>query len=691
MIHFPHYFLAVGAVLIVTTLCSAQPANFHVAPNGNDAWSGTLAQPNPQRTDGPVASLTRARDLVRAARKSGLAVPVNVLIAPGVYYLEQGLALNAQDSGSPEAPITYQGQSRHSVRLIGGKRIAIWKPVTDPAILARLTQNARQNVLQADLRAQGVNNFGQIVSRGFGRPMRPAALELFLNDKPMTLARWPNDGFLKIAAIPQDQTQGDDHGGKLGKLPAGFFYDGDRPAAWQASDDIHVHGYWAWDWANSYERVASINTHTRLLKTAPPHGQYGFRTGQRFYFLNVLEELDSPGEWYLHRPTGILYFWPPEKIQDSQAIVSVLSEPLFSLNQVAHVTIRNLTIECARGVGVEFVAGHHNTLADCRLTNLGNYAAIVRGGNHHRVQGCEISHTGDGGIDLVGGDRKTLSPANHLAYNNHIHHIGRWSKCYVPGIHINGVSIRAANNLIHDHPHCAILFGGNDHVIELNEIHHVCLETGDVGAIYTGRDYSYRGNVIRHNYIHHTGGVGMGSMGVYMDDCVSGTHILGNVFYKVQRAVFLGGGRDFRVENNVFVDCDPAVQLDGRGMDKSPVWHNMVYTTMKKRLEDVNWTQPPYRTRYPELASLDQYYQADPGIPPENILLARNVCVGKWLSVGWHATNQALQLRDNLVNTDPLFLDVPAGNFQLADHSPAYKLGFKRIPIERIGLVKEPE
>src|SRR6266851_8607022 len=160
----------------------------------------------------------------------------------------------------------------------------------------------------------------------------------------------------------------------------------------------------------------------------------------------------------------------------------------------------------------------------------------------------------------------------------------RWSKCYVPAVLLDGVGLRASHNLIHDHPHCAILFGGNDHLIEFNEIHHIALETGDVGAIYTGRDYTFRGNRIRHNYIHHTGGVGMGSMGVYMDDCVSGTEVFGNVFFKVHWAMFIGGGRDHRVENNLFVDCDPAVRADGRGLEPSPVWRDMVDSYMRQQL-----------------------------------------------------------------------------------------------------------
>jgi hypothetical protein len=268
----------------------------------------------------------------------------------------------------------------------------------------------------------------------------------------------------------------------------------------------------------------------------------------------------------------------------------------------------------------------------------------------------------------------------------------------VAAIHLNGVGLRASHNLIHDHPHCAILYWGNDHLMEFNEIHHIAMETGDVGAIYTGRDYTFRGNKIRHNFIHHTGGVGMGSMGVYMDDCVSGTEVFGNIFYKVHWAMFIGGGRDHRVENNLFVDCDPAVRADGRGLDKSPVWRNMVDDTMRKRLAEVPLDL--YRERYPEMKSLDRYYgppqgpaitgEAFKGVPPEDNVVARNVCIGKWMDVGWHATTRMLQLENNLTDAGPSLMAMPndqsrATDFALNKSSPAWALGFRQIPVEQIG------
>jgi hypothetical protein len=225
------------------------------------------------------------------------------------------------------------------------------------------------------------------------------------------------------------------------------------------------------------------------------------------------------------------------------------------------------------------------------------------------------------------------------------------------------------------------------------------LETGDVGAIYTGRDYTFRGNRIRHNFIHHTGGVGMGSMGVYMDDCVSGTEVFGNIFYKVHWAMFIGGGRDHRVENNLFVECDPAVRVDGRGLDTSPVWRDMVNVTMRQRLTEVPLEL--YRARYPELTSLDRYYgppggpaitgEAFRGVPPEGNLIARNVCAGKWLEVGWHARPEMLRIENNLTNAANSLAKTitdasPARDFVLKHDSPAFALGFERIPVERIGL-----
>ncbi len=692
-----------GFLVFCTTLLGAWSglaAPLYVSTSGSDANTGTRAK--------PFATLERARDQVRRLREGGK-LPrggLTIWLRGGDYFRTNALELTAVDSGTPNAPLVWRAAQGETVRLLGGRKLTGFEPVTEPAILARLPEPARGHVLQVNLKALGITEFGQMRSRGFARATTPSHGELFCGGRPMTLARWPNEGaFEHIAGYPDAGASKDEHGGQLGKLEQGFTYSGDRPRGWKDTGNLWVHGYWSWDWANSYERVDSIDLEHRAIKTAAPYGLYGFRKDQRFYFLNVLEELDQPGEWFLDSKTGVLYFWPPPasafKVQSSapEVLFSLLGDPLLKLTDVSHVTFRGLALEATRSSAVQIRGGASNRIAGCLIRNVGNYGVTIEGGTGHGVIGCDIFDTGDGGVSLDGGDRQTLRPGGHFAENCHFARQGRWSKCYVPAVLIGGVGQRASHNLIHDHPHCAILFNGNDHLLEFNEIHHIALETGDVGAIYTGRDYTYRGNRIRYNFIHDTGGVGMGSMGIYMDDCVSGTEILGNVFYKVQRAAFLGGGRDHQVVNNIFVDCNYAVELDGRGLDSSPVWRGMVDQTMRQRLAEVPLAL--YRERYPALKTLDAFYgppggraiegAAFIGVPPENNVVARNIAVGKWLHEYWHATPGMLLLENNLTNAVASFVRSPgnparATDFALRRDSPARKPGFQPIPLEKFGL-----
>ncbi len=676
-------------------------ADVYVAPGGDDSNAGTK--------EAPFASLEHARDAVRDLRgkQSSSNEVITVWLAGGDYERTNALDLTAADSGSSQARVVWRSLPGQTARLLGGKRISGFRAVTNQEVLNRLRESARGHVVELDLSNFGISSFGELKSRGFGRATVPAHSEFFYDGRPMTLARWPNEGQSEqIAGFPEDKAQPDEHGGKIGKLEDGFFYSGDRAKDWKDTSDLWVHGYWSWDWANSYEHVASIDLEKRLLKTDAPYGLYGFRKGQRIHFLNLLEELDQPGEWFLDRKSGMLYFWPPDHGKSGasapESLLSLSADPLLRLKGASFVTIQQLVLEATRANAVEINDGEGNVIAGCTIRNIGNYGVRISGGRRHGVMSCDIWDTGDGGVSLDGGNRSDLTPAEHFVENCHFQRQGRWSKCYVPAILIGGVGSRASHNLIHDHPHCAILFTGNDHLLEYNEIHHIALETGDVGAIYTGRDYTFRGNRIRCNYIHHTGGVGMGSMGVYMDDCVSGTEIFGNIFYKVQRAAFLGGGRDHQVVNNVFVDCNYAVELDGRGLDKSPVWHNMVDKTMRQSLAAAPLKL--YRERYPAMKSLDSAYgppdgpaivgEAFKGVPPEGNVVSRNVCVGKWLNVYWNATPSMLKLENNLTNAVPGFVASPgdfspATDFRLKRESPAFKLGFEQVPAEKMGLYRD--
>lgn len=665
-------------ILIIAILTTAPAAEFHVATSGNDAWSGSLSTPNSQKTDGPFLTLERAQQAIRQLKqgagisKSG----VTVHVGRGLYALSKPLSFTTADSGTQEAPIVYRAQPGAEVRLSGGKNLLAFTPVTDPQILRLLDVSARGKVLQSDLHAIGLTNYGTASGGG---------LELFFEDKPMPISRWPNEGFVRMAEV-LGSTPVDVRGTK-GCVEGLFAYEGDRPQRWTQEKDLWLHGYWFWDWSDQRQRVRAVDLANKTIELVPPYHGYGYRKGQWYYAYNLLSEIDQPGEWHLDRVTGILYFWPPSSGEHGNATVSVLPS-LVTLDGVSHLTLRGFILEAARETAIRITGGAGNRIAGCTIRNVGGAALAINGGTNHGVLGCDIYQCGAGGVSLVGGDRTSLTPAGHFADNNHIHHYGRWRPMYSAGLSLSGVGNRATHNLIDNAPHQAISFGGNDHLMEFNEIHSVCHESNDAGAIYAGRDWTMRGTVIRHNYLHDiTGFEGRGCVGIYLDDMFCGTQIFGNVFCRVSSAAFVGGGRDCLVENNIFVECRPAVHVDARalGWAKYHADEWVKEGNEKGTLSGIRFRELPYSERYPILANI----LADDPWAPKGNAIARNICVGgRWDDIESKA-RPLLVFQDNLLGQDPVFVDSAAGNFQLKEHSPAWKLGFKRLPIERIGLYRD--
>jgi hypothetical protein len=646
----------------------ARAAEVFVAPTGNDAADGSAEK--------PVATLRRALDRVRVIRAAEPSRdrPIEIELGAGRYELAQPVELTREDSGTERSPTVVRAAAGGRAVLSGGRTVKDWMPVTEEAVVARLDPVARSHVVQADLKALGVADYG-VMSGGFGLSGGPG-LELFHDDIPMTVARYPNKGFIKITEV-LGPTPVDIRGTK-GCREALFKTDDQRVARWATEPAGMVLGYWFWDWAEQRQPIESVDAAGLVLSLKEPFHGYGYRKGQWFYGFNLLCELDAPGEWYLDSDRGILYFWPPTAANAGTNVVSVLTN-LVRVKDASHVVLRGLTFEAARSTGVSISGGRSVTVAGCIFRNLGGPGVSIRGTGHH-VTGCDISNTGDGGISIGGGDRKTLTPGSNVADNNHIHHYGRWNRMLRSGIAIDGVGNRVAHNLIHHAPHMAIVFGGNDHVLEFNEVHHVCEESNDAGAIYAGRDWTCRGTLIRYNYLHDiTGFEGKGCVGVYLDDQFSSARIEGNLFRRVTRAAFIGGGRDNAIVNNVFIDCTPAVHVDARGLG----WAAPIRETLMKRLADVPWKEEPWKSRYPDLAGLD----ADPGqMTPAGNVIERNIqWRGKWDAIEAKA-GAFLTFRNNLLGMDPSFVDEKAGDFQLRDDAFALRMGFERIPLDKIGL-----
>ena len=263
--HIASLALAVCAAAIMLTeagTVSAQPTTIYVSTTGEDSWTGALPDPNADRSDGPLATLEAARDALRGPANADGAT---VVVRGGIYERSETFHLTGEDSGSDGAPVVYRAADGETPRFVGGRRPRDFAAVTDAAILNRLTPEARGHVVQADLNALGVTDFGDPGGGG---------LELFFNGEPMTPARWPNEGFVRVTDLvggdPVDVrgTKGD----KIGK----FMYDGDRPSRWTEESDPWVHGYWFWDWSDQRQRVESIDLENNVIAVEPPYHNYGY-------------------------------------------------------------------------------------------------------------------------------------------------------------------------------------------------------------------------------------------------------------------------------------------------------------------------------------------------------------------------------------------------------------------------------
>jgi hypothetical protein len=334
--------------------------------------------------------------------------------------------------------------------------------------------------------------------------------------------------------------------------------------------------------------------------------------------------LDRPGEWYLDTQTKTIYFWPPAPLKDGDTEVSIASG-MFVLDNAPNVTIRHLTIDGVRGNGFQINGAANITVDHASVRNAGGVAVWSTASDSH-FRFMHVSNTGEGGIVIFAGNRKTLAPGNSSVEDSVIHDYAQRTRTYRPAIAVSGVGDRIERNHIYDGPHTAIIFAGNDHHIAGNEIDHVAREVDDTGAIYTGRDWTSRGTVIEDNFMHDIGTADHPSatMGIYLDDQAGGTTIRRNLFSKVNQAVFIGGGRDNIIEDNLFVNCSPAIHVDSRGLTWQRALAMSPTGPLQQGLGLVNYTQPPYSTHYPSLATM---LTDAPGAPKGNVI-RRNAVVG---------------------------------------------------------------
>ncbi len=660
-------------------------AELHVAPSGSDANPGILAR--------PFATLEGARDEIRTLKSRG-GLPeggVAVIVHGGEYRVTGTFRLGAGDGGTETAPVVYRAAPGERPRFRGGLRISGFRPVSEAAILDRLPEEARGKVVQVDLRVSGVKQVIPLRLGGFasGAGFRTwPAVEVFFDGEAMPLARWPNDGFIQIAEVTgMDNLQSH---GRQGVKDGRFTYEGDRPRRWKGEREVWLYGYWFWDWADSYDRVASIDPERREIVIAPPYHRYGYRKGQRFRAINVLSEIDTPGEWYLDRETLTLYFWPPpapeRSLEDLFVELSQADFPLVELENVSHLALVGLTWELGGADGMIVKGGNRCLIAGCTVQCLGGNGIEVHGGTAHGILSCDIRSMGRGGVVLVGGDRRTLIPGGHFIENCHIRDLSRIDHTYTPGVRLEGVGNRISHNLVHGVLSSAFRVEGNDHRIEYNEVFDVLLESDDQGGADMFGNPTYRGDIFRYNWWHHIGSWSRngeqphcGQAGIRLDDAICGVLVYGNVFQKCSAGglgfggVQIHGGKENIVDNNLFLDCAAAISFSPWGERR---WRESVRNALSRGGID----RGLYLARYPELKQLSEGHDSNH--------VWRNVALRCDRFLLRDPGRQEL-IENWVVPDDPGFAKASLEEFTGRSSPACTRIGFRPIPLDEIGLYRD--
>ncbi len=518
--------------------------DWYVAPVGNDAWSGLLAEPNTAGTDGPFASLNRARDAVRIQLATDAAKPNVVNVRAGTYRLKAALELGEKDSGTASAPVVWRGYEKERPRVTGTLPLVDWEPAG---------LEGRPSALKIKLpEKQDLALCKQLLLRG----------------KRLPIARYPNadesDPITKGWAFA---------GGKDWPMYADIPGEDKhtlqvRPAdqrSWGHPEDAEVFVFARFNWWNDLVAVSAKDADTGVL-TLAKDCSYPIRSGNRYFVQGPLEEMDAPGEWHLDPRTRTLFFLPPDHTRASD-VELVVAAGLLKVKNGRHLSIENMDWDGTNGSAVVFENSDGCRFAGHMLRSVGYWAGTgvsVSGGKNVEVRSNTVVGAGRNAVSVSGGVRETLERCEHVVENNHLHDFGVYFKQGV-GVSVSGVGSSVVRNWIHNGPRFGVMHGGNLNLIEGNHLHDLSLETEDTGAIYSGgRDWiTPRGSVIRHNWIHDIWGMDLHdgkfitphfSWGIYLDDNSGGVDVIGNLVERCGRGgVHMHAARDCVIENNIWV------------------------------------------------------------------------------------------------------------------------------------------
>ena len=701
---------------------AAERADFFVSTDGSDQWSGSLAEPNSDKSDGPFATLQRARDAVRDL-KTTKKDDIVVLIRGGTYRLKQTIVFGLQDSAGDKSSIIYAAWPGETPVFTSGHEIKDWVRASEE--LPGLPVHARGKVLVANVTGQ--------------------FRTLFDGDGLLPRAR--SAGFIPLK------------GGSRNRLhfPAG------KVKSWRNVQDVEIVVRPHHAWIMNILPLKSVDEQSQLAYTSidatyAMNPLHFLKTTESCWVENALEELDEPGEWVLNSQEGKVYLWPrnesPVVAPELTELIRVegkIDEQGPSDTPVKNLCFRGLTLMHGESYRLEKddaglqhdwdMQDKANSLfrlrgvegcmiEQCRFAHSGSGAIrIDLHGQRNRISGNLIEHMGGAGILLCGYGPGTKDVnKNNLVFNNHIHHIGR-IYAHSPGIMVwQSGENRVANNLVHHTPYTAIILSGcmtdffakrgrelgrtlrldelvglpkkptledvrpylhtKNNKIEANEIHHAMETMGDGNAIYIRG--SGAGNVIRRNYVHHLVAPMIMQAAIRTDGGQMDTLIAENIIYKCTSQGILSKLNN-RCENNIVADiiAPPRgyyLSLREGPLTGATIQRNIFYSSsttctfideLPARNNRVSEDRRGRSLAMAKDADTDYniYYCAADGDLGEQML----------------EKQRADGIDEHSLAVDPMFKDPANGDFRLQPNSPALKLGFVPIDLSKIGLIDQED
>lgn len=656
--------------LLSGLMVSAQNKTIFIAPDGNDAHLGTI--------DKPIKTIQKAQAMIaeKGERLSGNDT-LFVVLREGTYRLLKGLVFTKEHTGTKNNPVIFKSYKDEKAIVSGGRTLSKFKALSKKHPLYKKNKELSDKIIEIDLKRNGIMPFGKLRLAGFSGNEAPKNYflhELFFNKKPVALSRWPNKGFSEFSTTVSDTVNG--------QVFTGIVYKDPHVASFKNEPNVLLHGYWKYLWADAYEQALKIDIEKNTLWLNPPYNHYKFAQNKPFAVYNAISEIDVPGEWAYDYTQHKIYFYPPGDFDKRSMELSVCKTPLLTLQEVENIHFKDLIFEMGAQEGIRMIDCSNSTIDGCTIRNFARDGVIIKGGDYNAIVNCEITALGRGAIVVDAGNRTTLEKGNVTISNCHIHHLSRIDRTYTPGIWVDGVGTTITNCKMHDIPSSAIRLNGNDHLVAYNDMYHVVTESDDQGAIDMWGDPTYRGNVIKYNYIHDIGpyeddavNAHCGRAGIRFDDTISGNLVFGNIFNNCSGgnfgAIQIHGGKENLIQNNLFYNTSAGVSF-------TP-WNQSFWLKYTKKTR-VFFAEHKalYVKKYPRMNALNDHMNVN--TIQQNVFVNCNDNFLRKSNVVKTSQNIMLGTADfseNLLET----------NFDLKSMDEKLKgIGFKTIPFDKIGL-----